>query len=184
MKALLFILFTLGFIHMAQAQEFVREKDPKTGKPILRGKMSFRDIQDETTNAWFYKGASAYEPKDEAIRTLRGVSAPYRFVVFLGTWCEDTQDLLPKFYKMLNQANIDLNAVELYGVDRNKESLNLEHVFYNVKKVPTFIVMHQHREVGRLIESVNLSIEEDLAAMMEKDFRDLERKRAAMRVNQ
>jgi thiol-disulfide isomerase/thioredoxin len=181
MKAILLTFCTLTLFSlttMAQFNLFVREKDPKTGKTILHGKVTFQDVQDESVNAWFYGGANAYEPREAAISVLRRVWGPYRFVVFMGTWCEDTQDLLPKFYKILNQAGIDLHAVEMYGVDRNKKSLHLEEVAYKITHVPTFIVLRQNREVGRITERPGASIEEDLAALMQKDFDELERQRA------
>lgn len=183
MKQLFLALILLSFVQMATAQDYVREMDRKTGKPILRGKITFQQIEKETVNSWFHKGADEYEPNSLAIKDLRALWSPYRFVVFAGTWCEDTRVLLPKFYKVLNMADIDLHAVEMYGVDRNKETLNLEHVFYNIKRVPTIIVMHQKREVGRIVENVNVSIEEDMLRIIEKDAKELERIRAASKVN-
>lgn len=163
------------------AQNFVREKDPKTSKPCLRGKITFRDIQNESVNKWFYKNANEYEPRDYAIRKLRSIHSPYRFVVFAGTWCSDTHDLLPKFYKVLNMADIDLHAVEMYGVNRKMKALNLEEVVYKIERVPTIIVFHQDRELGRITETVSQSIEEDLVNIIEKDFEKLQAARAARR---
>jgi hypothetical protein len=64
-------------------------------------------------------------------------------------------------------------------VNRKKEALNIEHKFYNIERVPTIIVMHQYREVGRIIESVSGSIEEALLNIMLPDAQKLEAKRAA-----
>jgi len=87
--------------------------------------------------------------------------------VFIGTWCEDTQHLLPQLYRTLQDASYDFNALEMYGVNRMKEGLNAEHLIYNIKYVPTIIVMDRFKEVGRIIESVNTSIEEDLLDILE-----------------
>jgi len=80
-------------------------------------------------------------------------------------------------YKTLKAVGFDMNAIEMYGVNRSKEPLNLEHKFYNIINVPTIIVMHQYREVGRIIESVHTTIEEDLLAIIEKDADQIEKKR-------
>jgi thiol-disulfide isomerase/thioredoxin len=181
MKKVFFILLTMATVHLAAAQSYVREKDSKSGKPCLRGKVTFQEIEDESVNKWLYANANAYEPNDGAIRQLRSIHSPYRFVVFMGTWCSDTHELLPKFYKVLNQADIDLHAVEMYGVNRDKKSLELEHVVYKIERVPTIIVLHQNREVGRITESVSRSIEDDLVQIMAKDFEKLEAARAARR---
>lgn len=181
MKKIFFTLLTFLLVQMATAQNYVREKDPKTGKPCLRGKVTFQEVEDESVNKWLYANANAYEPNDGAVRQLRAINSPYRFVVFIGTWCSDTHDLLPKFYKVLNQADIDLHAVEMYGVNREKKSLELEHVVYKIERVPTIIVLHQNRELGRITETATTSIEEDLVQIMQKDFEKLEAARAARR---
>lgn len=159
------------------AQDFVREKDRKTGKVLLRGLIKFDDMQDEAVYKWFGAGVSKYQPKETAIEGLKKYNAPYKFVVFLGTWCEDSQILIPQLYKTLTLAGIDLHAVEIYGVNRDKEALNIESKLYNITRVPTIIVMHQFREVGRITESVSSSIEEDLLAIIAPDFEKLEQKR-------
>lgn len=151
------------------AQDFVREIDKKTEKVLLRGKITFEDIREETTCSWFDKNANIYKPNQAAIDVLEEVAKPYRFVVFAGTWCGDTKDLLPKFYKVLKTAGIDLHSVEMYGVNRQKEALNIEHTLYNIGFVPTIIIMQQAREVGRIVETVESSIEEDLLRIIEKD---------------
>jgi len=55
--------------------------------------------------------------------------------------------------------------------------LNIETKLYNISRVPTIIVMHQFREVGRITESVTSSIEEDLLSIIAPDFQKLEQKR-------
>ena len=177
--------FILSFLFISlccqlnmNAQLMVREIDKKTGKVLLRGLLHVEDIQKETTCKWFDKGFENYNPKASTIESLKQMSSDYRFIVFMGTWCEDTRNILPKFYKVIHNARIDYNAVELYGVNRQKEALNIEHKLYNIHFVPTIIVMHQFREVGRIVESVNSSLEEDLLAIIEKDYYQLEKDKA------
>ena len=175
------ILLVLTFLFCAQwamAQDFVREEDRKTGKPILRGKISFENIMKESTCSWFEEGAEAYLPNHSAIETLNSNWKNYRFVLFIGTWCEDTRNLLPKFYKTLLEANISPYAIEMYGVNRAKQTLQNENKFYNIERVPTIIIMHQKREVGRIVETVSSTIEEEMAIIIEKDAKELEIKKA------
>ncbi|MBP9932372.1 MAG: thioredoxin family protein [Chitinophagaceae bacterium] len=179
MKKWTLLMFILTMTTIMQAQDFVRENDKKTDKVLLRGKLTFADVMDETVNKWLIKGAAAYHPNEEVIKALKSVMQHYRLVIFMGTWCEDTQVLLPQLYKTLKDAGFDMNAIEMYGVNRKKEALNIEHKFYNIERVPTIIVMHQYREVGRIIESVSGSIEEALLNIMLPDAQKLEAKRAA-----
>lgn len=177
MKTILTILFIAMSIGM-QAQDFVREKDKKTDKVLLRGKITFADLKEESTMKWLQEGADNYEPNPEIVEQLKRMWGNYRFILFVGTWCSDTKDLLPKFYKVLRMADIPLDAIEMYGVDRDKQALNLEATFYNIQYVPTFIVNHQYREVGRVVETVKSSIEQDLLSIIEPDFMRLEMERA------
>lgn len=171
------LIFILGF-HSLTAQNYVREEDRKTGKPLLRGKITFENIMKESTCSWFEEGAQAYVPNKAVIEELSTVWKEYRFVIFGGTWCEDTRILLPKFYKTFLEAKISPFAIEMYGVDRAKRTLQDEMKFYKIEKVPTIIIMHQKREVGRIVEVVNESIEADLLTIMEKDKKELEIKKA------
>lgn len=177
-KYIFLVLIMILTVQFAGAQDHVRELDRKTDKPILRGKLTFKDIMKESTCSWFEEGVEAYTPNAAAIEELSTVWKNYRFVVFMGTWCEDTRNLLPKFYKVLLDANISMDAIVVYGVNRAKQSLQDEQKFYKITNVPTIIVLHQKREVGRIVENVNTTVEEELAVMMDRDAKELEIKKA------
>jgi len=178
MKNVILLLITLFYMNASNAQDFVRESDKKTGNVLLRGKINFDHILNETSFDWLATGAKTYHPNRDMIDGLNRISGDYRFVVFAGTWCSDTKELLPKFYKVLTEVGIDLRSVEMYGVNRAKEALNIESTLYGIKNIPTVIIMHQYREVGRIVETVNLSIEEDLYSIMIKDYNIRESERA------
>lgn len=171
MRKIMFLLIAfIGLTHIAMAQDFVRELDKKTDKPLLRGQLTFDDIQNESTCAWLPRGTKSYEPNEDVISKLSSLLPNYKLVAFIGTWCEDTQNLLPAFYKTLLATNFDFNALSMYGVNREKMALNAEHKIYNISRVPTFIIMDRFREVGRITESITYSIEEDLLDLIEADM--------------
>ena len=89
-------------------------------------------------------------------------------LVFAGTWCSDTQNLLPKFYKSLDDAGIARERVKLYLLDEQKNSPEQLEKQYQVVSVPTFIVLQNGKELGRIVESVQQSIEADLAKQLQK----------------
>jgi thiol-disulfide isomerase/thioredoxin len=153
-----------------QAQDFVRELDVKSEKPLLKGQITFENLLEEASFSWLPKGVKAYEPNDEAIKKLTALLPKYKIVAFIGTWCEDTHNVLPSFYKTMQLSLFDFNALDMYGVNRDKKAINAEHQIYNISKVPTFIVMDRFREVGRITESVNESIEVDLLDILERDI--------------
>jgi thiol-disulfide isomerase/thioredoxin len=172
MKIILAIISCTLLSMNIQAQDFIREYDSQTEKPLLRGELTFDNLLEESTCSWLKKGADRYEPNEEVIKKLSVLLPKYKLKVFIGTWCEDTQQLLPQFYKTLTACDVDFNAIEMYGVNRAKEALNVEHKIYNISRVPTFIIMDRFREVGRITESVSDSIEEDLLEILAQDMRN------------
>ena len=88
------------------------------------------------------------------------------FLVFSGTWCDDSQILIPKFYRILDEAQFPEKAVTLYGVDREKKSLHGEAEKNLITKSPTIIVYKDGKEIGRIVELVKKSIEVDIKEML------------------
>ncbi|HPI53313.1 MAG TPA: thioredoxin family protein [Chitinophagaceae bacterium] len=178
MKKLILLTALCVSSYMMQAQDFVRELDRKSDKVLLRGKINFNDLLKESTFQWLEKGAADYKPNAQVIKGIKKYQDDYRLIIFGGTWCEDTRDLLPKLYKVLQVSGFDMNAIEMYGVNRDKQALNIEHQLYNIQKVPTIILMHQYREIGRIIETVPSTIESALLDIMEKDAPRIEKMKA------
>jgi thiol-disulfide isomerase/thioredoxin len=177
MKSLFIALFISALPFMLNAQDFQRIIDKKTDRLMLTGRISFDDIRNESAFGWFDRGASTYDYNKMVAENLERFYAPYHFVVFMGTWCGDSQDIIPKLYTVLKNSHFDFHALTMYAVDRDKKTLNDEAKNYNITLVPTIIVLHGNREVGRITESVQASIEHDLLAILEKDFLELEKKR-------
>ena len=92
------------------------------------------------------------KPDESAVTTFQQHKADFKIVVFGGTWCEDTQNLLPKFYKLVDQSGYPESSITLVAVDRAKTTLDNLHVTYNITNVPTFIVLKAGKEVGRVVE--------------------------------
>ncbi len=166
-KKIILAIITICTLSMsAQSQSFVRELDQKTNRPLLRGQITFADLLNETEYGWMVGG---YDTDMDVAKKLKELLPKYHLVVFGGTWCEDTQAILPQLYQTLKDASFDFNALEMYGVNRAKEGLNAEHKIYNIERVPTIIVMDRFREVGRITESLNDTIEKDLLNILDGD---------------
>ena len=73
-------------------------------------------------------------------------------IVFGGTWCDDTQNLLPVFYRLVDKSGYPDSSITLIGVDRPKTTLYNLHNAFHLTDVPTFIVMKDGKEVGRVVE--------------------------------
>jgi thiol-disulfide isomerase/thioredoxin len=70
----------------------------------------------------------------------------------MGTWCDDSRFIVPKFYSLLDAAGFPQDKVSLIGVDRSKKTLSHLAEALNIENVPTIIVMNNGKEIGRVVE--------------------------------
>jgi hypothetical protein len=70
----------------------------------------------------------------------------------MGTWCEDSHFIIPKFYALTDAAGFSQDRISLIGVDRNKKTLSHLTEALNVINVPTIIVLKNGKEAGRVVE--------------------------------
>ena len=150
MKYLLSVL-VLGLSLSVHAQVQYEESRDDTYK-ILKGVISKDILLQDTAFAWFAENQKSYVPNPEGLAMLKAHKDSLEFVVFGGTWCDDTHYILPKFFILLKAAGIPDDHVTLIAVDHHKKSIgNLAEAFA-LKNVPTFIVLKNGKELGRVVE--------------------------------
>ena len=136
---------------------------------ILVGKISRKLLNDDAHFPWMSRNYALYNKAENTdILFLKGYNTRVTFLVFGGTWCEDTQILLPHFLRVLDEAGFPEKAVTMYGTTRSKETLKKEASKNNITKLPTIIVYKDGKEIGRIEETVRKSIEVDLKEMLLK----------------
>jgi hypothetical protein len=151
MKHLFLIIIIIGLGILTKAQtEYVVSTDG-TGK-ILKGLISRDMLEKDTAFRWFHENQAGYTPDPETVSVLKAKGPQLQFVVFGGTWCEDTQNLLPKFYSLLDAASIPNDQITLIGVDRQKRSVNHLPEDMHLTSTPTFIILKGGKEIGRVVE--------------------------------
>jgi thiol-disulfide isomerase/thioredoxin len=146
---------------------FITTTDPKHPKEkMLVGQVNTNDLMQYS---WYSKDVAEYMPDSASIEALKPLIASLNIIIAIGTWCGDTQDLLPPTLKVLQAAGVPSNKVSLFAMDRSKKALNAEHQIYNIEKLPTIIIYDQNLEVGRIIESINTpTIEQALINLLSK----------------
>ncbi len=169
MKSLL-ILFTMSVISLAASAQkaYSISKDEQDGGLIFKGPITMADLNGEPSFRWMKSGMDAYKPEANAIAYLSKALQPYTIVAVMGTWCDDSHDLIPKLAKVLQATKFPMSQFAMWGVDRAKETGGIESRLYDVKRVPTIIVYKGNQEAGRIVESVSRSIEVDIAQILQK----------------
>ena len=122
------------------------------GKKMLKGTINRALLEKDTAFAWFKESMQYGKPNDAAVTAFQQNKSKFTMLIFGGTWCEDTQNLLPKFYKLVDKSGYPESNITLIAVDRQKQALNNLHITYNITNVPTFIVLKEGKEVGRVVE--------------------------------
>ena len=152
---IIFILAVISFglfnLNSSDIPEGMFE-DPKTGKPMLLGKITIEELQQEPFNEWYQMESDGYEVDTELTNAISN-PGQYTYEVYLGTWCGDSRRELPRMEKIFTEMGIDMSNVLIVTLDRDKISPNGEQEGKDIRYVPTLIVSKDNQEIGRIVES-------------------------------
>lgn len=138
----------------------------KDGTKILTGISNAHALMTDTAFHWFKERHDSYKSDQAAVAKITAKASSLHFIVFGGTWCSDTRDLLPAFYQVMEQAHITDSQITLYLLDRTKKAADGSTDTYSITNVPTFVVLRDGKPVGQVVESVKKNIESDIADLL------------------
>jgi tetratricopeptide (TPR) repeat protein len=122
--------------------------------------------QDTTYAGWFNESYEAFEMEKKDYKWVKNLEDK-QVDIFIGTWCGDTQNYVPKFLNMWDQLGLkreQLNFIALHDSDSlYKQGPNREEKGLNIHRVPTFIFKKDGKEVARIVEFPNTDLVTDLA---------------------
>ena len=140
------------------------------GETILVGKTTREAFDKEPYREWFQPGYADYEVDKGTLDGIKKQLQDVDLLVFMGSWCEDSQFYIPQFFKILGYLGYDLDNLTLVNVDnhpdRYKQSPQHEEKGLNIESVPTIILRRNGVELGRIIEFPEESLEKDLARIL------------------
>lgn len=139
------------------------------GDPMLIGRITRSALTDPDFNSWFSENYDSYKPDAEVIKKMKGTKFLLRIEIYMGTWCSDSQQQIPDFFKILDQINFPEEKVTMYALNRNKESFYGEQLQKGIEKVPTIIIYKGDLELGRIIETPKETLELDLYQIIKNE---------------
>ena len=151
MKKLIFIIAVSLATNFVYAQQPEVSKDAN-GEKVLKGFLIKNDLASDTAFKWFAENQKGYTPYSTALAAFKANKDSVRFLVFGGTWCHDTQFILPKFYALTEAAGVSPDRITVLGVDPAKKTIQHLSEAFNVVNVPTIIILKEGKEIGRLVE--------------------------------
>lgn len=109
-----------------------------------------------------------YKADAETMKQLAGNLKGVKITVVMATWCGDSKEWVPRFYKIMDELKFDYKNLTLICVDRDKKAPGTNVETLNIKLVPTFIFYRKKMEIGRIIEVPVDLLEKDILKILTK----------------
>lgn len=170
MKRLLFLALLL-VPALAFAQKLNQKAaDPKKGNEMLVGccdRDGFGAIHSNFDSA-FKAEYPVYHADEATMKLLAGKLKGIRVTVVMATWCGDSKDWVPRFYKIMDGLHFNYKKLSLICVDRDKKAPGTIVETLNIERVPTFIFYRKKAEIGRIVEVPADLLEKDILKILTK----------------
>ena len=103
----------------------------------------------------------------EAIDTqLKPLLEGVEIVIFLGTWCIDSQRQVPKFVKILEESGYPTEEIHVVYMTRDKATPQKYEEGLDITNVPTFIFYRNGKEMNRIVEFPIEDLESDMLKIL------------------
>lgn len=169
MKNIFILIFIFLSVNITAQYEIV--DDEKDGTKMLVGLASRSALMNEHFADWYFDGYDDYKYNEEVVNEISQLIEDIKIILVIGTWCDDSKKEVPHFYKIIDAIKFDDDNIKFIAVDREKttELYNIDSL--NIKFVPTFIFYQNNKELGRIVETPNDTLEMDmLEILLKKEF--------------
>lgn len=146
------------------------KKTKITEMDTITGYHALADLKISKSYDWLNNASGKYQTRDSIIHKLRVLlheNGGITFLSFVATWCTDTHLLLPQFENLMQELQLSEDVTQYYFLDLNKKSPEALEQKYNIEYVPTFIVLQNGKELGRIVEKIKKPIEEEVLSILE-----------------
>lgn len=120
----------------------------------------------EPFNEWFLFNYNDYKLNKEVTRKLKPFLKDVTIKTFMGTWCGDSQEQTPAFYKILDTISFNYKNLDLIALNSDRKTPDDLQKSFNIIRVPTFIFYKNDKEIGRIVEYPRESLEEDILKIL------------------
>lgn len=144
--------FSLAGVYAQQAMKLYEVVPDSAEKKYLVGFVSKGQITSDPDFGWYPQNLKYSKPNKDYVELIKPRAYDFQVMLFLGTWCHDSQQILPKYLALLEAAEFPDHRMMLIACDRQKAAPANLHRPLNVTNVPTLIVLKDGREVGRIVE--------------------------------
>lgn len=160
MKNLVLVLLIVSAYSCSSKKNMVNATKDASGN--LVGIAAKENFQVEPYNSWFQPNYDSYTLNAEVIEKLKPIINNVTIKAFMGTWCGDSQQQTPVFYKILDATGFNYKNLQLIAVNRSKSTPDNLQEGFDIVRVPTFIFFKEGKEIGRFVEYPRETVENDI----------------------
>ena len=132
---------------------------------VLMGKLTMDEVYRSCPK--FRHVSEHHKPDEAVVGRLRAIQRHITFRVFMGTWCSDSEEHVPPFDVLMREVGNPYFIVEYYGLNRDMcDGIRMARGF-NIQYVPTFVLIENNKEIGRIVETPTVSVGVDILNIME-----------------
>ncbi len=139
---------------MTFAQMNQKTSDEKKGNEMLIGycnRDGFTSVNSNFDSA-FRAEYPIYKADEATLKQLAGKLNDIEVTVVMATWCGDSKEWVPRFYKIMDNLDFPYKNLTLICVDRSKKAPGTHVDTLKIELVPTFIFYRNKTELGRIVE--------------------------------
>lgn len=179
MRNIFFCLIALATISCSTSKKVISSTPVEEIRPVKVVAIAVKDASgnligiankesflQEPYSSWFNLNYDSYSINKEVVEKIEPLLNTIKIKAFMGTWCGDSQQQTPIFYKILDDANFDYKNLELITVNRSKTTPDNLQEGFNIIRVPTFIFFKNGVEIGRFVEYPQETVEEDMLKIL------------------
>lgn len=143
---------------------------------VMMGEVTREDIIDKF-HEWDAEYFN-YIPDTELLPELEQYIYGVNFTIVLGTWCSDSRREVPRLWKILEELQYPVSEITMFAVGSSRftEDMPIPPKVlkwssdtkdrHNVERVATIIITRGGKEIGRIVETPEESLEKDLLKIL------------------
>jgi thiol-disulfide isomerase/thioredoxin len=156
----------------------IRDVEMEKYGTVLFGELSRGDVMGRLEE--WEEDYEMYQPDTGVVADFKEALRGVRITCVLGTWCADSRREVPRLWKVLDEAGFPFSRLKMYAVASSRfteetpvprEVLDWSKAvksWYDVEAVATIIFSRGGKELGRIVEAPEGSIERDMADILER----------------